>query len=283
MVQNAKDAGAVAQPRMFVIGPTGVGKTTQFLTFPGKKFAYIFDPSGLMALRGYDVDYEQYLPENLDLGLTSLSKDKAAAATRYHAKKVDKDAGAKLYQAWEEDFEKKMEEGFFDDYDAIMIDSATTLLDMIMDGILAINGRPGQWPNQDDYGPQMITFTKIVRRLNSLGKLIYMTGHTEMQQDGITHQIVNQPVLTGKLKQKIPLLFSEVLILEAEADKHGNVNWNAQFRPDKRNQAVRSSLRNVRYKEEITLDFDQDLTGQGLAALFATQEVDERKRTRVQS
>src|SRR3989304_7354481 len=109
---------------------------------------------------------------------------------------------SEVYLAWEKDFDERLSTGFFDDFDVIAIDSITTLLDLIMDRILAINGRAGSWPQQDDYGPTMVTFTNIVRTLTGMGKMVYFTGHLSLEKDELSQQIYRVPVMTGKLKDK---------------------------------------------------------------------------------
>ena len=59
--------------RIMVVGDTGSGKTTQFLTFPGRKFAYLFDPAGRESLGDYDGDFAEMLPEQGDLDLAPAS------------------------------------------------------------------------------------------------------------------------------------------------------------------------------------------------------------------
>lgn len=266
---NAKDTNRVAVPRFLVLGTTGTGKTSGFLTLPGKKFMYCFDPNAIETLRGFDVDYEEFLPDDLSLKLTSLSKDRMAKLSPGTRAKAD--AGAALYQEWEADFEKRLADGFFKNYDAIGLDSFTTLSDMVMDGILALNGRPGQWPNQDDYGPQMLALTNICRTLTGLGKIIYVTGHIEMKQDETTGKILNQPIMTGRLRSKLPLLFSEVLVTSAETDVKKNTNYLVQTRPDRYNQSVRSTLKNSEFLSDITIDWSKPLEGQGLDGLYRLQ------------
>jgi hypothetical protein len=179
-----------------------------------------------------------------------------------------KDSGASLYKRWEDDFEKKLASGFFDQYDVIGMDSFTTLSDLVMDGVLAINGRAGQWPQLDDYGPQMLTLTNICRTMVSLGKTVYFTGHTETRQDETTKRILNQPVMTGRLKSKLPLLFSEILITEAQTDMKGNVSYTVQTSPDRYNDSVRCTLRDVNFKEDVTINWNKDPVGQGIGGLY---------------
>ena len=73
---NAKDAEVSPVESILAIGTTGVGKTTQFLTLPGKKFIYLFDPNALRSLAGHDVDYEEFRIDSMDLDLSVKSLKK---------------------------------------------------------------------------------------------------------------------------------------------------------------------------------------------------------------
>lgn len=264
---NAKDLTEPTLHKFFVAGPIGTGKTAGFLTLPGKKFAYLFDPNAILTLSGHDVDYEEFLPTDLSLKITSLSKEqnKKLSADERPAS----DSGAELYTRWEEDFESKCASGFFDDYDCILFDSCTTFLDLIMDRILVINGRAGQWPNQDDYGPQMMTFSKIVKRAASLGKIIYFTAHTELKQDDVSKRVQQEFILTGRLKVKLPVLFSEVIMAGTDSDKStGKSNYTIQTSPDREFPNVRCTLKQRKFKENVTIDWTKDPVGQGLGGLY---------------
>lgn len=267
---NAKDYKEHPAQKFLILGKAGSGKTSQFLTLPGTKFIYCFDPNAILTLRGEDVEYEEFLPDDLSLKLTSLSKDrmktipaKDRAATK---------SGADLYTKWEADFETRIADGFFDKIDNIGFDSFTTLSDMVMDGVLAINGRAGQWPQQDDYGPQMLALTNIVRTATSMGKRVYFTGHIETKVNDVTKKVVNEPVMTGRLRSKLPILFSEILICAAESDGKGNTNYTIQNRPDRYFDSVRSSRKDAQFKDDVTLDWSKPLNKQGIASLYNLTE-----------
>lgn len=252
---NAKDAHAILKHRFLLLGDTGSGKTTQFLTLPGRKFIYLFDPNALLSLAGNELDYEEWLPDRLNLSVKSLKKDVGDKTTN-----LVND----LYKRWEDDFDKKMKEGFFDQYDVVGMDSATTFLDLIMDRVLSINGRAGQWPQQDDYGPQMMAFTSCVRTLTSMNKTVFMTGHMEMKQDELTKKIFNQPMMTGRLRTKIPLLFSDIFICGAVEDGKGKVAHRIQTMPDRTTTCVRTAIKGLQPFEDVTLDWQKPLEGQGI-------------------
>jgi len=258
---NALDVKGIPPHKFLVLGITGTGKTAQFLTLPGKKFCYLFDPNAILTLKGYDVDYEEFYPQDISLDVQSLSKDRGGDS-------VTGKSRSNVYLEWEKDFDKKLSEGFFEDYDVIGLDSGTTLLDLIMDRILAINGRPGAWPQQDDYGPQMVTFTNIMRTLSSMNKIVYVTGHLELDKDDLSQQIYRMPVMTGKLKAKIPLLFSDIFATECVNDGKGNVSYQIQTVSDRRTPTIRCSIKGLDPYEDVTIDWSKPPEGQGLGGIL---------------
>lgn len=262
---NAKDSHDKTAHRILILGDTGGGKTTQLLTLPGKTFAYLFDSNALLSLRGNDIDYEEFLPDQLNLSVKSLSKDRGGDKNSNHANL--------MYSAWEKDFNEKLEDGFFDDYDNIGFDSATTFLDLIMDRILTINGRAGQWPQQDDYGPQMVAFTNVVRTLTSLGKTLLMTGHLEVRQAEGSAKMLRQPMMTGRLRTKIPLLFSDIFIAECTNDGKGNISHTIQTVPDRVTTTVRTSMKGLEPVEDVTIDWTKEVRGkQGIGLLLELEK-----------
>lgn len=257
---NAMNAHETTTPKILLLGDTGSGKTSQLLTLPGRKFAYLFDPNAILSLQGYDVDYEEFLPDRINLSVKSLKKD-VKGDTNSNFKNI-------MYAEWEQDFNKKVDSGFFDQYDVIAFDSATTFLDLIMDRVLTINGRGGQWPQQDDYGPQMQTFTNVCRTLMALGKVIFMTGHLETKKDELTQRIFRNPMMTGKLRTKIPLLFSHILVCEVDNDGRGGIKHKVMTAPDRMTTSVRTALKKANPYEDVTIDWTRDPVGQGLGALL---------------
>jgi hypothetical protein len=173
-----------------------------------------------------------------------------------------------VYTAWERDAEDKIKSGFFDGYDVIAIDSCTTLLDLIMDYILNINGRPGSWPHQDDYGPQMMTFISVIRTFAGMGKTLFVTGHLSLEKDDLSQAIYRVPIMTGKLKDKIPLIFSDVYATDAHNDGKGKITYTIQTVSDRRTPIIRSSIKGLNPSEDVTIDWSKDAVGQGLGGIL---------------
>jgi hypothetical protein len=246
----------------------GGGKTSQILTLPRPCFAYCFDPNSLLTLRGHDIEYEQFLPQDINLDVVSLKKTQDGAHKR--GPRV-MSAKATTYEEWERDFDKRRTSGFFNKYKSIAIDSATSLLDIIMDYVLTINGRPGQWPEQDDYGPQMVSFTNIMRTIASMGKTVLCTGHYEAWQDRKTQRTYYQLMMTGRLRTKIPLLFSDVWFCEGEVKDDGKPLFTVTTVKDKHIPAARCSFNGMPSVVDVTLDFNDDLTQQGIGALILNE------------
>lgn len=264
---NAKDVQGTFAPRILALGNTGAGKSAQFLTLPGKKFVYIFDPNTLGTLRGHDLDYEEFLAKPVSLDIKVLDKDKKRD-------QVMGAVGSDVYMSWERDLAKKLDTGFFKNYQWIGLDSATTFLEIAMDRVLTINGRPGTFPQQDDWGPQMVAFTNTVRTLTGMGIGIYVTGHLQTaMQDEITQKIIQLPLMTGQLRVKIPLLFSDVFVFEGktvrmQGSTQSSVQYTIQTVPNQRETPIRTAMRGLKPVEDVTIDWGKPVEGQGLGGII---------------
>ena len=175
---------------------------------------------------------------------------------------------SEVYREWEVDADAKIKSGFFNAYDVIAFDSITTFLDLIMDRILNINGRPGSWPHQDDYGPQMMTFTSVVRTFASMGKMVYFTGHLALEKDELSQSIYRIPIMTGKLKDKIPLLFSDIFATDAHNDGQGKITYTIQTVSDRKTPTIRCSIKGLNPSEDVTIDWTKPIVGQGLGEIL---------------
>ena len=261
---NAKDTLQSTTKKVLLLGDTGNGKTTQFLTLPGKKYMHVFDPNAMNSLQGFDLDYDLFLPTPVPASAVSLSKDNKASDRR--------PAASEVYKNFETQFNERSQNGFFDQYQWIGFDSATTLLDLMMDRVLSINGRLGQWPHEDDWGPQMMAFTNLCRTLTAMNKNIFMTGHMQDKRNRKTGTSKRQPMMTGMLVQKIPLLFSDILGCDVDLDEKGKVVYLLHTVPDSEFTVIRTSIKGLSPVENVTIDFslkEKPLGLQGIGGILS--------------
>lgn len=261
---NAKDVDKQLET-LLVVGTTGSGKTSGFLTLPGKKFMYIFDPNSLATLRGHDVDYELFLPERLDLDVVTL---KANIRDR-----ASKSLEPKTYNMFERDIEAKMESGFFDSYDAIGVDSVTTLTDVVMDRCTFLNNHFGKNPEMVDYVATTNTVIKIFRTFLGFEKPLYVTGHIEFKQEEATSKMQNVMAFLGRLRQRMPILFSEVWLAYAEPDKDKKMHYYVRTQQDRYNPFLRCTSKFVDPVEDVTIDWSRDPEGQGIGELLGRTSI----------
>ena len=258
---NAKDYQG--QHRNYLVyGRPGSGKSTALLTYPGPKFAYVFDPSGLETFAGHDVEYELFVPDVVQRKAGKLGKDSSAA------KLITPDS--LTYERFEADFEDKVRSGFFKERGGIIaFESATTLLEMILWYILDKQGRGNSAPEIQDYYFRADGFAKLMRVALAQKCEVFCSAHITTQKDEVTKVIETGLALPAALQNRIPLLFSEVIPLFAETDeKAGVVHHYARFAPTKRLPEVRTSLKGMKPQEEITVDWDKPLEGKGFFGLY---------------
>jgi hypothetical protein len=258
--------------KVLVVGGVGIGKTLNFRTLPGKKFAYLFDPNARAALQGdSNIDYLEFTPDldEIDISIKSLSKDKGDAP-------LQKKISPETYPRFAKDFNERIEANFFKDYEWLMFDSCTTLSDIMMDRVMYINGRAGRQPQQDDYGPEMQSMKKLFRLATSAaGCNLYVTAHHEVYKDEATSKSYSRIMLTGRGRIRIPLMFSQIYVLDTDIKKDDKgvkkAEFYAQTAPDSDHPIARTTVRGLGLRENITIDFKKPLVGQGLGRFVGTK------------
>ncbi|MCH7605120.1 AAA family ATPase [Patescibacteria group bacterium] len=261
---NAKEIEAT-RTTILNVGSTGSGKTAGFLTLPGKKFLYIFDPNTLATLMGHDVEYELFSPEHLDLDAVTLKanvRDRISTAPSPSA-----------YIEFEKHIEKNMDTDFFDNFDVIGLDSITTFQDTIMDRITHLNGRFGKQPEMTDYVATTNTVIKVFRTLLSFNKLVYVTGHIDFRQEEATSKMMNVMDFIGRLRRRIPILFSEVWYSYGEPDKQDKMHYFVRTQQDRYNPYLRCTNRFIDPTEDVTIDWTKPPEGQGIGGLLERSNI----------
>lgn len=252
--------------KVLAVGEIGSGKTSQVWTLPGRKFAYLFDPNAEEALEGCpDLEYLSFAvtPEDINIAARALKKGSGEAElTRQGGKRPE----PRTYIEFLRDFQEREKGGYFKDFAWVVVDSYTTLSDIVMDRVRYLGGNlfAGQ-PQQEDYGPEMEIIKNLTRTFANLGTNLYFTAHTERRQDKESKLIGKEVMLTGRNRKRIPALFSHIFGLHYSEGK-----FLCATRPDGReNPLARTHIRGLQPVEDVTIDWRKPVVGQGLARLLA--------------
>ncbi len=265
-IQKATEIEPNQYHNILLLGGTGGGKTTQIHTLPGRTLAFVFDPSALPALKQSEkIDYLKYDVELLDLNIYTLA---AKAPNTYVRGKTKSD----VYERFAKDFIECYNDKGFDPYDNIAFDSLTTFQAIIMDQVIALNGRAGQAPQQDDYTPAMTTIMKFIRTLCAYPKNTLIIGHDLYEKDETTSRLINQPILFGKLRGKLPILFNHIFRCECVSTKE-EIKYQIQTRPDRANPTIRTCIENLGMFEDVTIRNWAQPEAYGLGKLFKKKEL----------
>lgn len=97
-----------------------------------------------------------------------------------------------------------------DDYDTVVLDSITTASEFAMYYTQMLNGRLNKKPNWDDWVGQIAALKDAVEILLSSNKNIVVVAHEEQVVNEAANTIWVLPLVTGKLKHKLPIYFDEV-------------------------------------------------------------------------
>lgn len=246
---NAKDVQGQDHLSFLLVGSPGSGKTTLFRTLPGRGFLYIFDPNALASLEGMDVEYEIFSPDLLDINVQPLK-----AANNKEKFKAMKAKEPVAYVEFEQMLDDHLDSGYLKSFDWVGMDSFTTFSDMVMDRVTWMNDRFGKQPEQADWSAQMMTIQNVSRSITGQNKMLVCTAHEEIKQDEKTKQILVQPWLTGKLKVRLPLLFSNIYRCVSDSGEYFVQTTNHGMY-----KYMRSSLKGLGAEDiDVTIPYDKE-------------------------
>lgn len=214
-------ASTMTQYLQFLIyGPSGSGKTYSLRTARKPLFVNSFDPGGSIALA--------------DL----VEKGEAIVVTAYEKEDAEKPTA---FAKWDSDFDRFESSGIFSQVGTYVIDSATTWGQAALNEVMKRAKRAGGVPQQNDWYPQMVLMEAALRRIMSLPCDVVFICHDDILKDEILGRVIRSPMLTGKAKKRIPLLFSEIYYADVRRSSKGT-EYIWQISKDSTNEA-RSRLR----------------------------------------
>jgi hypothetical protein len=191
-----------------VHGPLKVGKTTLLKTAVKPVLIHSFDPGGWQVLR-----------DEIDRGEVLVD-------TRFEE---DNPYKPRAYKIWKDEFATLCQEGFFNHVGTFAIDSVTSWQQVIMYDVIAKAAVKfpkrrvvGSQPFEEDWLPQMQEIENNMRRFLSLPCNCVLLGHSEYQLDREKNIIGDLGLMiTGKLRTRIPALFSEIYHLRIKNFRTG--------------------------------------------------------------
>jgi hypothetical protein len=205
-------ASPVSQKTNFLLyGGMGTGKTTMAVeTSRRPVLVHSFDPGGIVSIN----------PELIESGVVLVD-------TRYE---VESPKDPKAFKAWDDEFFRLLNGGFFPNIGTYVVDSGTTWSAAAMNEVLKKAGRKAGVPQQNDYLPQMTLLENALKVICSLPCDVVFICHEKADQDAVTGKMHAAPLLTGKLTTRVPLLFDEIYHLVAKETSKGT-EFSAQTQP----------------------------------------------------
>lgn len=184
-----------------IYGYMGTGKTTMIGTARKPVLLHCFDPGG-----------EKVLVDQIKAGEVMVNN----SFQNEDAKKPT------AYRGWEKEFDRlRGIDGFFESIGTFAIDSVTTWSEALMNVILKNNGRAGDTPQLQDYLVQINILRDTIKLITTLPCDVIFTGHVDTDKDEITGRMMSGVMITGKLKEKLPLLLDEVYMSTSKETSKG--------------------------------------------------------------
>lgn len=202
LTENFEQSAAAERFRLLNTGESGTGKTYLLRTARKPVHIDVFDPDGAQSLLPYIKRNPGHIIVDDSCSWDDPKNPRAATA-------------------WSNMFQKRKQMGYFDHIGTYCIDSITTFSNYIMNHVLYKAGRVNANPQQQDYLLQMTMIKTAISTIMSIPCDIVVNGHLEMTKDEVSGQVLMRLLVTGKLTNQLPLLFSEVYVSVAKATAAG--------------------------------------------------------------
>jgi len=215
-LQNVQEMYSKRSQNQYVnflgVGDYGTGKTFSLQTMPKPVLIHSFDPGGTDAI-GWLIDD----PE-----------EPIHAETQFEANDAENPVA---YREWDNRFQDLYKSDFFEGIETFVLDSLTNFGEAIMREQLKKAGRVGQPPRQRDYQIQMLTLQDDVGMMVDVPCHFFMTAHIDLRKDQVSGKMETAPMVTGKLKTKLPSLFNEIWVYTTSQSSSGT-QYSVRLAPD---------------------------------------------------
>lgn len=198
-----------------IYGPSGTGKTFSLHTARKPIWVDSFDPGGSVVLNDM------------------IEKGEAVVRTEFEEENPKLPTA---FSRWDAALESREKAGLMQHFATYVLDSATTWGQACLNYVLHKAGRSGGVPQQNDWYPQMVLMEAGIRRIFKYPCDIIFICHNDILKDEIIGKVNRSPMLTGKTKTRIPLLFSEVYYSDTKRTSKGT-EYTWQLQSDSTNQA----------------------------------------------
>ena len=218
----------------FIFGPSKVGKTSLLSTARKPVYIFQFDPGGsrVEALR-------QGIEEGWIIVDSRFQEDSPTAPT--------------MWPKFTVDVKTKIRDNFFDFVGTVAVDSLTTMNKIAMNHVLLQAKRPGTHPYQQDWPIQMAYVYNLLTVLLQANCDTIVIAHDDLQKDELTGAITYEPLVSGKHRRQLPILFDELLVMGVK--KAGkDIERYILTQPMQRYKAVGSRIGGTKFDEEMPPD-----------------------------
>lgn len=273
-IKSARDLKN-AQIVILAAGPTGTGKSTQFLTLPGKKYVDIFDPNALIAYEGQDVDYQTFFPKSnqIDIYPTSIHKSTAGKYKRHHDQSKVKgyEADGTFYNSFADNFVERANTDFYrkNGYSWLSLDGFTNAAALAMDRVTFLNESMESADDRADFRMAGQMLSRLARMSWGLGVNLYLQCHTVEETNENGQVLAYKLNLPGSARSVIPTNTANVWFFDTDIDRQTKkVSYKIITQRSRKYPFVRSGFKNLKDEEDITIDFSKPLEGQGIGKLI---------------
>ncbi len=200
---------------MLVSGYPKTGKTRLLLTCPRPILIYSFDPKGTLILR-------EAIKEGWCKVMTYWGE---------HSQEPSE------YFRFEEDFERHIEQGFFNYFGTVCIDSFTFFMEALTNQTAEALGdvkmgekgtkqkRILNLPHIGDYRVIYNTTRDVIKLASNEDCNFVMTSHLETYENELTKEVSTDILTYKKLKGLIPAMFTENYIMTTKDTADGPKHW----------------------------------------------------------